>query len=59
MTKINIFYGSDEAFSKIVPRPYKNLTLLALEMDAENKRQEIVVRANKVNSTYRVKLPKF
>lgn len=46
MIKINIFYGSDEAFSKIVPRSNKNLSSLALEMDAESKKQEIVVRAN-------------
>lgn len=44
MKKIEIFYGSTATFLKSAPKSHKNLTSLALEWDADAKKQEIVVR---------------
>lgn len=43
MKKILIFYGSDNAFSEIIPKRYKNLSSVAAEMDEDGKKFEMVV----------------
>lgn len=43
MKKIILFYGSDRAFSEIVPKSYKNLSLIATQIDEENKKMEMII----------------
>lgn len=43
MKKIEIFYGSDRAFSEIIPKKYRNLSDVAMQMDDENKQMQLVV----------------
>ncbi|PNV63195.1 AAA family ATPase [Clostridium sp. chh4-2] len=43
MKKIIMFYGSDRAFSDIIPKVYRNLSSIASEMDDDNKKMEMVV----------------
>lgn len=42
MKKIVVFYGSQRAFSDILPKSSKNLTTVAMEMDDQGKQLEIV-----------------
>ncbi|MEG0959977.1 MAG: AAA family ATPase [Erysipelotrichaceae bacterium] len=43
MKKILLFYGSDRAFSEMIPKRYKNLSSVAAEMDEDGKKFEMVI----------------
>ena len=43
MKKIILFYGSDRAFADVVPKSYRNLSDIAMQMDDESKQMQLVV----------------
>ena len=48
MKKIVMFYGSDRAYAEIIPKSYRNLSDIAMQMDDENKQIPLVLgRINK------------
>ena len=43
MKKIILFYGSDRAFADVIPKSYRNLSDIAMQMDDESKQMQLVV----------------
>ena len=43
MKKIVMFYGSDRAYTEIIPKSYRNLSDIAMQMDDENKQIPLVL----------------
>ena len=43
MKKIILFYGSDRAFADVLPKSYRNLSDIAMQMDDESKQMQLVV----------------
>lgn len=43
MKKIIVFYGSDRAFSELLPTRYRNLSDIAMQMDFDSKQMEVRV----------------
>ncbi|WP_270639805.1 AAA family ATPase [Longibaculum muris] len=43
MKKIILFYGSDRAFSEILPKNFQNLSDIAMKMDNDSKKLEMVI----------------
>lgn len=41
MKKIKVFYGSDRAFSRLLPTRYRNLSDIAMQMDFDSKQMEV------------------
>ena len=42
MNKVVIFYGSNRAFMEILPKSYRNLTDVVMELDKESKNMILV-----------------
>ena len=42
MKKIILFYGSDRAFADVIPKSYRNLSDIAMQMDDESKQMQLV-----------------
>ena len=38
-----MFYGSDRAYTEIIPKSYRNLSDIAMQMDDENKQIPLVL----------------
>ena len=43
MKKIVMFFGSDRAFVERIPKTYRNLSDIAMQMDDENKQMQLVL----------------
>ena len=43
MKKIVMFFGSDKAFVERIPKAYRNLSDIAMQMDDENKQMQLVL----------------
>ena len=43
MKKIVMFFGSDRAFVERIPKAYRNLSDIAMQMDDENKQMQLVL----------------
>lgn len=60
MNKVLVFYGSNNAFSKIYPSNHRNLTDVVLEMDEDTRSFNLFVdRTNKKAEKEKVKIKNF
>ena len=60
MKKIIVFYGSDRAFSELLPTRYRNLSDIAMQMDFDSKQMEVrVTGLPQQEDTQKEKKPKI
>ena len=59
MKKIVMFFGSDRAFVERIPKTYRNLSDIAMQMDDENKQMQLVLVGLPGNENAPSKTKKF